>query len=251
MKSMSNKVALVTGGTTGIGRATAIAFGRAGAKVVITGRREAEGRETERLVQDTGVEALFVRADAADPADVRRAVDATLTRFGRLDAAFNNAGVEGATIAPLADQALDDFERVMAINVRGVFLAMKYEIPAMLRGGGGTIVNTSSIAGQVGFAGAGPYAASKFAVIGLTKTAALEYAKQNIRINTVAPGAIDTPMIDRFTQSIPRATLESMHPIGRTGKPEEIAEAVIWLSSPASSFVTGHTLTLDGGYTAQ
>lgn len=251
MKSMSQQVALITGGTTGIGRATAIAFGRAGAKVVVTGRREAEGRETERLVQELGVEALFVRADASDEADMRRVVDATLTRFGRLDAAFNNAGVEGATIAPIADQSVDDFERVMAINVRGVFLSMKHEIPAMLRSGGGSIVNTSSIAGQVGFAGAAPYAASKFAVIGLTKTAALEYAKQKIRINAVAPGAIDTPMIDRFTQSIPRATLESLHPIGRTGKPEEIAAAVVWLCSNESSFVTGQTLTLDGGYTAQ
>ncbi|MBL8766714.1 MAG: SDR family NAD(P)-dependent oxidoreductase, partial [Planctomycetes bacterium] len=133
---MSQQVALITGGTTGIGRATAIAFGRAGAKVVVTGRREAEGRETERLVQELGVEALFVRADASDEADMRRVVDATLTRFGRLDAAFNNAGVEGATIAPIADQSVDDFERVMAINVRGVFLSMKHEIPAMLRSGG-------------------------------------------------------------------------------------------------------------------
>lgn len=251
MKTLQDKIALVTGGTTGIGRATAIAFARHGAKVVVAGRRQQEGDETVRLIQAAGGTAVFVAADVSKAADVKNLVARTVAIYGRLDIAFNNAGVESAVIAPTADQDDDDFDKVFAINVKGVYLSMKHQIPAMLKNGGGVIVNTSSVAGQIGMPGAGPYVASKHAVIGLTKNAALEYAKLGIRVNAVAPAAIETPMLDRFTESVPRDLLTSFHPIGRLGKPEEIAEAVVWLSSPQASFVTGQTLAVDGGFTAQ
>lgn len=251
MKTLQDKIALVTGGTTGIGRATAIAFARAGAKVVVAGRRQQEGDETVRLIKAAGGTAIFVAADVSKAADVQNLVARTVATYGRLDIAFNNAGVESAVIAPTADQDDFDFDKVFAINVKGVYLSMKHQIPAMLKNGGGVIVNTSSVAGQIGMPGAGPYVASKHAVIGLTKNAALEYAKLGIRVNAVAPAAIETPMLDRFTESVPRDLLTSFHPIGRLGKPEEIAEAVVWLSSPQASFVTGQTLAVDGGFTAQ
>ena len=251
MKTLQDKIALVTGGTTGIGRATAIALAKAGAKVVVSGRRAAEGEETVRLVRAAGGEAMFVKADVAIPSDVKNLVDATVRAHGRLDIAFNNAGVESAVIAPTADQDDDDFDKVFAINVKGVYLSMKHQIPAMLKGGGGSIINTSAVAGVIGMPGVGPYVASKHAVIGLTKNAALEYAKLGIRVNAVAPAAIETPMLDRFTESVLRDFLSSLHPIGRLGKPEEIADAVVWLASSQASFVTGQTIAVDGGFTAQ
>lgn len=251
MKTLQDKIALVTGGTTGIGRATAIAFARHGAKVVVAGRRQKEGEETVRLIKEAGGTAVFVAADVGKVADVKNLVARTVATYGRLDIAFNNAGVESTVIAPTADQDDDDFDKIFAINVKGVYLSMKHQIPAMLKNGGGVIVNTSSVAGQIGMPGAGPYVASKHAVIGLTKNAALEYAKLGIRVNAVAPAAIETPMLDRFTESVPRDLLTSFHPIGRLGKPEEIADAVVWLSSPQASFVTGQTLAVDGGFTAQ
>ncbi|MCB9884592.1 MAG: SDR family oxidoreductase [Planctomycetes bacterium] len=251
MKTLQDKIALVTGGTTGIGRATAIAFARAGAKVVVSGRREKEGAETMRLVKEAGGDGLFVKADVSVAADVERLVATTVSTYGRLDIAFNNAGVESAVMAPTADQDDDDFDKVMNINVKGVYLSLKYEIPAMLKGGGGAIVNTSSVAGLIGMGGVGPYVASKHAVIGLTKSAALEYSKAGVRVNAVAPAAIETPMLERFTEAVPKDFLTSLHPIGRLGQPEEIADAVVWLSSPQASFVSGQTIAVDGAFTAQ
>ncbi|MCC7062111.1 MAG: SDR family oxidoreductase [Planctomycetes bacterium] len=251
MKTLQDKVALITGGTTGIGRATAIAFARQGAKVVVSGRRPKEGEETVKLIKEAGGTGVFLAADVSKAADVKNLVERTVATYGRLDIAFNNAGVESSVMAPTADQDDDDFDKVFAINVKGVYLSMKHQIPAMLKTGAGSIINTSSVAGVIGMPGAGPYVASKHAVIGLTKNAALEYAKLGIRVNAVAPAAIETPMLDRFTESVPRDLLTSLHPIGRLGKPEEIADAAVWLASSQSSFVTGQTIAVDGGFTAQ
>lgn len=249
MKTLQDKIALVTGGTTGIGRATAIAFARHGAKVVVAGRRQQEGDETVRLIKAAGGTAVFVAADVSKAADVKNLVARTVATYGRLDIAFNNAGVESAVIAPTADQDDDDFDKVFAINVKGVYLSMKHQIPAMLKNGGGVIVNTSSVAGQIGMPGASPYVASKHAVIGLTKNAALEYAKLGIRVNAVAPAAIETPMLDRFTESVPRDLLTSFHPIGRLGKPEEIANTYAWLASDEASYINGAVIEVSGGVT--
>jgi NAD(P)-dependent dehydrogenase (short-subunit alcohol dehydrogenase family) len=248
--SLENKVALVTGGTTGIGRATAVAFARAGARVVVAGRNAKEGERTLELAHAAGGEARFVRADVSRPEDVERLVRDTVAAHGRLDVAFNNAGVEEA-IGPLAEKDLETYTRVFDVNVRGVFLSMKHEIPALLASGGGVIVNNASVAGLVGFGGVALYTASKHAVVGLTRAAALEYSAHGVRVNAVAPGAIDTPMLERFAEEIPKEKLAAMHPIGRTGKPEEVAAAVLWLVSPAASFVTGTILPVDGGFTTQ
>jgi NAD(P)-dependent dehydrogenase (short-subunit alcohol dehydrogenase family) len=252
MKDFEGKVALVTGGTSGIGRAIAVAFAREGANVVVAGRRAAEGEETVRLVQEQGSDGLFVPTDVSQASQVKNLVDRTLERFGRLDFAANNAGVE-QTPAPLLEQTEQSFDQVMNVNVKGVWLSMKYEIPALLRAGGGAIVNTSSIAGVVGLAGAEIYIASKHAVIGLTKAAALEFGKQGIRINAVLPAAIETEMYERFVgdKADARAAFTAAHPIGRIGTPKEVADAVVWLCSDRSSFVTGHSLFVDGGFTAQ
>jgi NAD(P)-dependent dehydrogenase (short-subunit alcohol dehydrogenase family) len=252
-KQFENKVVLVTGGTSGIGRATAVAFAREGAKVVVSGRRKAEGAETVTLVEKAGGQGLFVQADVSDEEQVKKLVQATVDHFGRLDIAFNNAGIEG--IAPLTEATVAQYDQIFNINVKGVFLSLKYEIPAMLKTGGGSIVNTSSIAGTIGMPGAGIYIASKHAVNGLTKTAALEVAKQGIRVNTVSPAAIQTDMLDRFLgdeeQAKKKEYFAGMHPVGRIGKPEEIASAVLYLSSPGASFITGHDLIVDGGFTVQ
>lgn len=250
-KTLQDKIALVTGGTSGIGRATAIAYAKAGAKVVVSGRREKEGLETVEQIQKAGGEGTFVQADVSVPTDIEKLVAKTVETYGRLDIAFNNAGIEGNVRAPLADQDDDDFDKIWAINVKGVYLCMKHQIPAMLKNGGGVIVNNASIAGVIGFPTVAPYVASKHAVIGLTKNAALEYAQQGIRVNAVAPGAIETDMLDRFTEDVPREMMESMHPMGRLGKADEIAAPVVWLSSPQSAFVTGQTVAVDGGFTAQ
>ena len=250
MGLFEGKVALVTGGTSGIGHATAVAFAREGAKVVVSGRREKEGGEVVAEIVKNGGEAIFVKTDITIESDVKVLVDKTIEAFGRLDYAFNNAGVE-QSFTPLADQTEDDYKFVMDTNVKGVWLSMKYEIPAILANGG-AIVNTSSIAGLIGMATIPLYIASKHAVIGLTKSLAIEYGKQGIRINAVLPAAIETPMFDRFA-STPETQqyMASLHPIGRVGKAEEIADAVIWLCSDKSSFVTGTSLIVDGGFTAQ
>jgi NAD(P)-dependent dehydrogenase (short-subunit alcohol dehydrogenase family) len=252
MNEFQGKVALVTGGTSGIGRAAAIAYAREGANVVVAGRRAAEGAETVRLVRAQGREALFVPTDVVQEAQVKNLIGRTLEQFGRLDFAFNNAGVEHAP-TPFLEQTVETYDQVMDINVKGVWLSMRHEIPALLKSGGGAIVNTSSVAGVIAFPGVEIYAASKHAVIGLTKSAAVEFGKQGIRINAVLPAAIETDMYRRFTgdKAENRATMAAMHPIGRIGTPQEIADAVIWLCSSKSSFVIGHSLLVDGGLTAQ
>jgi len=249
--SFQDKIVLVTGGTSGIGRATALAFARAGAKIVIAGRRESEGQAVVSEIKSAGGKALFVRADVAHEAEVKALVDQTVATYGRLDVAFNNAGVEW--LGSLTEASEADYRRTFDTNVWSIITSLKYEVPAMLKNGGGSIINTSSIAGHLGFAGASIYVASKHAVEGLTKTAALEFAKQGIRVNAVAPAAIETAMVDRFVgaEGDQRSGLASMHPIGRMGRVEEIAGAVLFLASDAASFITGESLKIDGGFTAQ
>jgi NAD(P)-dependent dehydrogenase (short-subunit alcohol dehydrogenase family) len=248
-KRFSGKVALVTGGTSGIGKTTAIEFARADAKVVLTGRREKEGAQVVEEIKKVGGDAAFVRADVAKYADVKAMVDFTVDKFGRLDVAFNNAGVEWK--GPL-DQATEaEYRRIFDINVWGVLNSMRYEIPAMLKNGGGAIVNNSSVAGHVGLAEVSIYTASKHAVEGLTKSVALEFAKRNIRINAVAPGVIATEMFARFAGDALRDQITSIVPAGRVGASEEIAAAVLYLCSDDAKFTVGTTLVVDGGFMAQ
>jgi NAD(P)-dependent dehydrogenase (short-subunit alcohol dehydrogenase family) len=244
------KVALVTGGTSGIGRETAVLFAKAGAKVVVAGRREHEGKETIELIRAAAGDGLFVRADVSKAADVATLVEKVVERFGRLDVAFNNAGIEGVWV-PISRQSEEDFDRTIDINLKGVWLCLKYEIRQMLKQGGGAIVNMASIAGLAGSAGAAAYTASKHGVMGLTKAAALETARDGIRINAVCPAAIETPMAERlFGAPQVRKYVLSCHPIGRFGRPAEIAEAVVWMCSDRASFMTGQSLVLDGGFLA-
>lgn len=252
MSDFTGKVALVTGGTSGIGKATAEAFAKAGAKVVLSGRREKEGLAVAEGITKAGGTARFVRADVAVEADVKNLVAETVRAFGRLDVAFNNAGVEHT--AAFTDFTVDAYRTIFDANVLGVFLSLKYEIPELLRAGGGAIVNTSSVAGHVGMAGVGVYIAAKHAVEGITKAAALEYAKQGVRVNAVAPAAIVTDMIDRFVggeHSDQGKHLAGLHPVGRMGRPEEVAAAVLYLTSDAAKFTTGISLPVDGGFLAQ
>jgi NAD(P)-dependent dehydrogenase (short-subunit alcohol dehydrogenase family) len=241
----TNKIVLVTGGTSGIGKVTAIAFANAGAKVVITGRREKEGAEVVAQINNTGGTASFVRADVSKDVDIVKAIDFVLATYGRLDVAFNNAGVE--MLGPLDKVTEEQYRSTFDINVWGVLNSMKHEIPAMLKGGGGAIVNTSSIAGHIGLAQASIYVATKHAVEGLTKAAAVEFAKQGIRVNAVAPGTIDTEMVARFPTEA-QEWLKSQHPVGRFGTSEEIAGAVLYLASDAAKFTTGTILAVDGGW---
>jgi len=252
MKEFDGKVALLTGGGSGIGRATALAFAREGAKVVIADRNAQRGEQIVSTIRAASGIASFRCTDVSVAAEIEALVEYTMKTYGRLDLAFNNAGIEG-DVKPLVDQTEANFDAVMDINAKGVWLSMKYEIPRMLEQGGGAIVNSSSVAGVTGFPGIGIYSASKHAVIGLTKTAALEYSAQGIRINAVNPAAIDTEMIDRLADGLntKKDDLSALHPIGRIGRVEEVAEAVLWLCSDRASFVTGHSLMVDGGFTAR
>ncbi len=251
--ALDGRVALVTGGGSGIGRAASLALAGEGARVVVADVAAEGGEETASMVRDRGGEGLFVRTDVTNAAQVEAMVDRAVDAYGRLDCAFNNAGVQlevqrGANTLS-ADCTEDVFDRTLSVNLKGVWLCMKYEVPRMLEAGGGSIVNTSSAAGLVGIAGQPVYVASKHGVIGLTKSAALEYAASGLRINAVCPGSTQTPMIDDITGHDPamESRIAANQPQGRMGAPEEIAAAVVWLCSDASSFVTGHALSVDGG----
>src|SRR3954470_5999564 len=247
----ADKVAFVTGGASGIGRAAALAFARQGASVVVADVSDEGNQETARLIELEGGRALATRCDVRRGEEVKAALDKTMEVFGRLDAAFNNAGIEPRKPAPTADYDEEEWNRIIDIDLRGVFLCMKHEIPLMLAHGGRAIANTSSGAGIIGIKGSPAYTAAKHGVIGLTRAAALDYAAQNIRINAVCPGYIDTPMMGRFTGGTPegRAQVISEEPIGRMGKPEEIANTVLWLCSEGAGFVVGHALVADGAQT--
>jgi NAD(P)-dependent dehydrogenase (short-subunit alcohol dehydrogenase family) len=248
--SFAGKVAFVTGAGNGIGRAAALAFAREDASVVVADVSEQGNQNVARIIEEAGGRALAVRCDVARAEDVTAALDQTVETFGHLDFAFNNAGVEQPIMAT-AELTEKEWDRIVDINLRGVFLCMRHEIPLMLKQGGGVIVNTSSGAGVKGFAGQGAYCAAKHGVVGLTKAAALDYAKANIRVNAVCPGIIETPMMDRFSGGTPqgRERVITQEPVGRMGKPEEIAAAVVWLCSDAAAFVIGHAMVIDGGQT--
>jgi NAD(P)-dependent dehydrogenase (short-subunit alcohol dehydrogenase family) len=247
-----NKVVVITGASFGIGRATALAFAREGAKLVISDVQDKEGEYLAEQIRKQGNECIYVHCNISKPGDVQKMVSETINRFGRLDIAYNNAGIEGE-MGFTADGSEENFDRVIGINLKGVWACMKYEILEMLKNKKGVIVNCSSIAGVVGSKGLPVYVASKHGVNGLTKSAALEYAGQGIRINSVCPGGVHTPMLDRILETSPglKDQMDSMHPIGRVAEPEEIAEAVLYLCSDRASFITGHELVVDGGFTAQ
>src|SRR5256886_9070976 len=249
---LNGKVALITGGASGLGRATALTFAREGAKLIIADMNEEGGQQTVHMITEQGGVAIFVLTDVTQATAVEALISKAVETYGRLDCAHNNAGISGGGRALTAEYPEETWHQVIAVNLTGVWLCMKYEIPQMLPQGGGAIVNTASVAGLIGGRGLAAYVASKHGVVGLTKTAALEYARQGIRVNCVCPGVIHTPMTERgLSDPERRARIIATEPIGRVGTPEEIAEAVVWLCSDAASFVTGHTMTVDGGYVAQ
>lgn len=243
-----NKVAVVTGASSGIGKSVSELYAREGAAVILSDINQELGEKTTEEIRTGGGEAIFVRADVSKPSDCENMVKAAMDKYGRLDFACNNAGI-GGDQNPTADYSLESWDKAIAVNLSGVFYCMKYEIPAMLKSGGGSIINMASILGRVGFAGAVGYVAAKHGVLGLTKTAAIEYAPHGVRVNVVGPGFISTPLIKELEEN-PEINnmLISLHPVGRLGKPEEVAELVIWLSSDKASFVTGAYYPVDGGY---
>jgi len=253
--TMAGKVALITGGSSGIGRSAGLLFAREGARVVVAARRPAEGEETVQMIREAGGEARFVQTDVSQAAAVHALVNTCVASYGRLDYAVNNAGIEGS-IVPMIDYTEYDWDAIISINLKGVWLCMKAEIVQMQQNGEGAIVNVSSIGGLIGFPRMGPYVATKHGIIGLTKTAALEYAAHNIRVNVICPGLIDTPMADRFVEGMQAGGIDaeqilmSLAPLKRRGTPEEIAEAAVWLCSDAASYVTGHAMVVDGGFMA-
>jgi len=249
---MEGKVAFVTGGGSGIGRATALAFASKGVKVAVADINADGGQETVKMIKDASGEATFFKADVSKENEVKALLDRVVGTFGSLNFGFNNAGIEGAQI-PLHETDSGDWDKIIAVNLSGVFYCLKYEIAHMLNNGGGAIVNTSSVAGLVGFRNIAPYVASKHGIAGLTRCAALEYSAQGIRVNSVHPGMIRTPMVVRAIEENPDLGLAigAMHPIGRLGEPNEVANTVVWLCSDEASFVTGHTMTIDGGLVAQ
>ena len=249
-KAFEGKVALITGGSSGIGRATALAFAAEGARVALGARREAEGRETVRLVEQQGGEALFVPADVSVPEQVKALVESAVSRWGRLDCAVNNAGVEGTPFVPITDYGIDTWDWVIDINLKGVFLSMKYEVPHLLKQKGSAIVNVSSVAGLIGGPGGSVYYASKHGVIGLTKAVAMEYAAVGLRVNAICPAVIKTAMAERFFKGRENV-VDSLHPMGHAGTPEEAASAILFLCSPQASFITGQALPVDGGVTTR
>jgi len=254
MKGLKGKVVIITGGASGIGRAAAQLFAQEGVKVVVADIQAEGGHETVSLIKRAGGEAVFVETDVSQEDQVRAMVARTVETYGRLDCAFNNAGVEAQqALVPLVDSPVEEFDRLIAINLRGIFLCLKYEIPEMLGAGGGAIVNTSSVAGLVGFQLSGPYVASKHGVVGLTKSAALDYATQNIRVNAICPGVTRTPMVDAMIGGDKEleALIVGVHPMGRVASPEETAQTAVWLCSDEASFITGVALAVDGGLVAQ
>lgn len=256
MGLVSEKIALVTGAAAGIGQATALKFAEEGAKVVVSDVDKDGGNETVARIHEKGGEAFFAEADISSAEDVRELIAKTIKFYGRLDCACNNAGIEGR-IVPIVDQTEEDFDRVIAVNLKGTFLCLKYEIPQMLENGGGAVVNLASVAGLIGFPGLGPYVASKHAINGLTKNAALEYSKRGVRVNSVCPGGIETRMLNSLAaqasdgRSDAHEMMDPLHPIGRIGRPDEVAELIVWLCSARASFITGANIPVDGGYLAQ
>lgn len=249
---MRQKVAIITGGATGIGKSTALILARQGVKVIITGRREEVGHQAVAEIQAAGGDVAFITADVGNEDDVRKVIEFAVEKYGRLDLAVNNAGISNENKVIAASEP-ENFQAMLQTNVFGLYLCMKYEIEQMLKNGGGSIVNLASIAGLNGIPYAGTYAATKHAVVGLTKSGALDYATQNVRINAVAPGAIKTDLIERQIElgQYDETSISAMHPMGRMGNPEEIANGIVWLLSDEASFVTGHILNIDGGFQAK